>query len=211
MSVRLVLIRHGESNCSLRQVVGGMVGCDGLSDAGMAQAAALERRLVRTGELSSATAFYSSVLRRAVQTAEMIASGVGDGQLEMVQRCDLCELHPGDADGLTWLEYSDKFGDPHWESDPSRPIAPGGESWVDFVDRASDAVERVASVHPGETVVIACHAGVVEATMLKFLPSVTGRLKLRTSNTSITEWEFDDGAWRLVRYNDSAHLAELGL
>ena len=33
------------------------------------------------------------------------------------------------------------------------------------------------------------------------------RLDLRTRNTSITEWEREDGKWRLLRYNDSAHLS----
>jgi hypothetical protein len=28
-----------------------------------------------------------------------------------------------------------------------------------------------------------------------------------TVNTSLTEWRHADGRWRLVRYNDAAHLA----
>ena len=49
------------------------------------------------------------------------------------------------------------------------PIAPGGESWSEFVDRASGAVRDVVRQHPGELVVAAVHAGVIEATMIAFL------------------------------------------
>jgi hypothetical protein len=33
--------------------------------------------------------------------------------------------------------------------------------------------------------------------------------QLEVTNTSITEWRIDDDTWRLVRYNDHAHLADL--
>jgi len=44
--------------------------------------------------------------------------------------------------------------------------------------------------------------------MLRFLPLASGeaRLGLRTAHTSITEFETTDGGWRLLRYNDAAHL-----
>ena len=44
--------------------------------------------------------------------------------------------------------------------------------------------------------------------MLAFLPLApdSGRLRLPTEHTSLTEWELDDEGWRLVRYNDAAHL-----
>ena len=58
---------------------------------------------------------------------------------------------------------------------------------------------------------VAVCSGVVNASLVSFLGlSHDGtRLDLRTVNTSVTEWEREDGAWRLLRYNDSAHLARL--
>jgi broad specificity phosphatase PhoE len=59
-------------------------------------------------------------------------------------------------------------------------------------------------------VVVVCHAGVIEAAMLVFLPVGGGRrrLSLRTEYASITEFEAEAavGPWRLLRYNDAAHL-----
>jgi probable phosphoglycerate mutase len=77
------------------------------------------------------------------------------------------------------------------------------------VTRASEAVTRIAEAHRGELVVIVCHAGVIESSLIAFLPVAPGRgrLGLPTEHTSLTEWERGEGRhWRLVRYNDAAHL-----
>ena len=78
------------------------------------------------------------------------------------QRCDLCELHPGESDGMDWTQLIETYGAPDWDTDPTVPIAPGGESWTSFVVRASDAVRAIVQEHPGELVVAAVHAGVIE-------------------------------------------------
>jgi len=215
-STRLVLVRHGEATCHLRGVVGGRRGCTGLSELGVQQAQSLRRRLEETGELSDASALYASVLCRAVQTASVIAPAVGSGTLDIVEDCDLCELHPGDADGLSWEQFRQTYGEPDWDDDPYTPVAPGGESWTTFVARAADALSSVARRHRGQLAVVVCHAGVVEAAMLRFLPveRSRGRLGLRTSYVSLTEFELTGpdvdvtgaGNWRLLRYNDAAHL-----
>lgn len=215
---RLVLVRHGEAICNVADVVGGPKGCTGLTAVGREQAARLADRLARTEELGEVAGLYASVLRRAVETAEILAPaliGPGGSALEVSSDCALCELHPGDADGLTWEEFVARFKAPDWDSDPTTPIAPGGESWSSFVVRAAAALERVAGAHPGRTVVVVTHAGVVEASMLRFLPldPRVARLGLQTVHASLTEWTHDDGRvdragtpprWRLERYNDSA-------
>ncbi|HLX89809.1 MAG TPA: histidine phosphatase family protein [Acidimicrobiales bacterium] len=209
-ATRLVLVRHGEATCNVSGVVGGRLGCTGLSTLGLEQAASLARRLAAHGELAAAKALYASVLPRALDTAATIAPAVGNGTLEVVADCDLCELHPGEGDGLTWEQFTARFGEPPWDDDPDVPLAPGGESWSGFVERAGGALEAVARRHPGEVVVVVCHAGVIEAALLRFVPIEKGaRLRLRTDHTSLTEFESDPGggAWRLLRYNDAAHLA----
>jgi len=207
---RVVLIRHGEATCNVSGVVGGHTGCTGLSSTGRRQAEALRARLEHSGELADAAALYSSVLARALETGSIAAPSIGDGTA-LVGDCDLCELHPGEADGLTWDEFRVRYGEPDFDVDPDTAVAPGGESWSTFVSRASQAVARLTRAHRGELVVMVCHAGVIESTMLTFLPVAPGRgrLRLPTEHTSLTEWELDDAAWRLVRYNDAAHLRAL--
>jgi probable phosphoglycerate mutase len=212
-ATRLVLVRHGEAVCNVSGVCGGPVGCTGLTDRGRAQVAVLAARLTETGELAGADALYSSVLPRAVETARILAPALRapgvSGSAEPVQECGFCELHPGEADGLDWGEFSARYGNPDWDVDPDRVIAPGGESWTGFVNRVSDTLDTVTARHAGQLVVVACHAGVVEASLLAKLPVVGGRtgarMKLRTEHASLTTWEVDDGSWKLIGYNDGAH------
>jgi len=209
-ATRMVLIRHGEAVCNVSGVCGGRSGCRGLTDRGRRQVEGLRDRLLATGELAGAGALYASVLPRAIETAEVLApalAGAGD-RPGVITECGLCELHPGEADGLTWGEFTERFGTLDWDTDPTQPIAPGGESWTGFVNRVSGALDTVAAAHRGELVVVACHAGVVEASLLAKLPVAGGRdgarLQLRTGHASLTSWEIDDGRWRLLGYNDTA-------
>jgi probable phosphoglycerate mutase len=205
---RLVIVRHGEAACSLRSVVGGIKGCTGLSEEGRRQAEALRDRLVRTHELSDTNIVLTSVLPRAIETAAIIAPGLGRAAtVEAKQDCDLCELHPGEADGLTWDEYGDRFGRVDMRQNPYAPIAPGGESIAVFLLRVGRTLSQIVEEHADQTVVVVAHGGVIWGSMHSYL-----NLPLRTPalfeaiNTSLTEWEISGEVNRLVRYNDAAHV-----
>ncbi|MGA2304121.1 MAG: histidine phosphatase family protein [Acidimicrobiales bacterium] len=207
-ATRIVLVRHGEAICNVNGIVGGVRGCTGLTELGRRQISALAARLEVTGELGGATALYASVLPRAVETAALLRAVVGEGALEVAQECALCELYPGESDGLSWQEVVERFGVPEWDTDPDTVIAPGGESWSGFVARASAAVGALAARHPGELVVAAVHAGVIESTMISFLeiPSALSRRGwTRIVHASLTEWEWipTESRWVLVRFNDA--------
>ena len=210
---RIVLIRHGEAQVYVDQVIGGHQTCTGLSDLGRRQAEALRDRLADTGELAGASALYASILPRAIETAELIAPALGD--LKVRSECDLCEVHTGDeVDGLTWQELRERYGEPVMQPGSEHvPWAPGAESWAEFIHRASGMLWRLARDHEGETVVVACHGGIVNASFTAFanLPAARRGFSLLSENTSLTEWSNEDGEeqWRLVRYNDSAHLADI--
>ena len=76
--------------------------------------------------------------------------------------------------------------------------------------RAGGRLRRIAHEHPGERVVVVCHGGIIGASFVALgnLPDPRGNvLTHETVNTSITEWRFTGEHWRLVRYNDAAHLA----
>lgn len=207
---RLVLVRHGEAQCHVDQVVGGTKGCTGLSDLGRRQAEALRQRLARTGELAAVDVLYASTLPRAVETAEAIAEAVGASTIE--RDADLCELQPGEADGITWEDFRARYTYPGQGGDLYRPMAPGAESWAVFSARVGAALARLAAEHEGRTVVVACHGGVIECSLraLGELP-LAPRFLVRIENASITEWERpgpddEERRWTLVRFNDHAHL-----
>ena len=214
---RIVLIRHGESRAQELGVLGGHSGCTGLSDLGREQVFRLRDRLADTGELAGASALYSSVMPRAIETAEILSPALGD--LEVQRECDFCEGHPGEADGLTWTELAERYPvEPGWNGNTTR--APGWETWFEMGERVSQALEALVDRHPGETVVIACHGGVVAHSMLHYLGLDLGgggsRAWIAPDNSSLTEFRFAPNPYekstlpvQLVRYNDHAHLGAL--
>jgi len=209
---RLVLIRHGESLATVDRVVGGMQGDQGLSELGISQCIALRDRLARTHELDPVDVLFTSDLRRAVQTAETIAPGLGLQTDDIVREHALCELDPGIGDGLSWEEFERLYGLPDMRADPYARLAPEGESLAEFQVRVGRALTAIANDHVGQTIVIACHGGVIDTAMVFFLGLARfgTYTQLATANSSLNEWVLpfgDPGGWRLVRYNDIAHLS----
>ena len=208
--MRLILVRHGDAHAGFHGVVGGLTGCSGLTPLGRRQAEALRDHMSRSGRVR-ADALVSSVLPRAVETAQIIAPGLG---LQLgAQECDLCEVHTGEADGLTWAEYGTRYGSFDMTAEPNRVFAPGGESWNSFHDRVRLTLERLTRDHAGETVVTVCHAGVIMASLrlLLGIPHPGTGAQLRPSNTGLTEWEYDEDLdrWTLHSFNDAAHLVDV--
>ncbi|MEY3656160.1 MAG: hypothetical protein RL114_518 [Actinomycetota bacterium] len=205
-STRLVLVRHGESRATVERFVGGPRSCTGLTDHGRRQAEALRNRL-SAGHDVEATALFASNFPRALETANIIAPAVGS--LPVSVDSGWGEHDPGpDCDGMTYDEFIERFGVPRWDGDPHDVVYPGGETISQFHDRVMETLRRTVRKHEGGTIVIACHAGVIDAVMRQTLHMhQTGKFELHTQNTSLTELFHVQGSkWRLVRYNDSSHL-----
>lgn len=210
---RIVLVRHGESVAQEQGFLGGHESCRGLSERGRQQVERLRDRLLASGELAGASVLYASVLPRAIETAEIIAPAIA--HLEVRPECDFCEGHVGEADGLTWAQLDELAPRDGWDAD-QRPV-PGWETWREMHARVQSALESVVRRHPGETVVVACHGGVVVQAMVHWLGladvDADRRAWLSPANTSLTEWRFAPNPYEkgtlpveLVRFNDHAHL-----
>lgn len=206
---RVVLIRHGESRATVERFVGGPRSCTGLTDHGRAQANALKMRLLQEKN-TEVTAIYTSNFPRAIETATIVSPALGS--LPLVVDAGWGEHDPGpDCDGMTYDSFISRFGQPRWDGDPHDVIYPGGETIAEFHDRVMDTLRRTVAAHVGGTLMIACHAGVIDAVMRHTLQMhQTGKFELSTVNTSLTELVHVQGSkWRLLRYNDSAHLANV--
>ena len=113
--------------------------------------------------------------------------------------------------GLAFSEFIDRFGHPDWERDPHAITFPGGETVAEFHHRVGRALSRIVHEHAGGAIVVVCHGGVVDVAFRALLGlPMTGGFELHTVNSSLTELVHGrPGRWRLVRYNDAAHLAKL--
>lgn len=205
---RLVLVRHGESRATVERFLGGPRSCTGLTEFGRMQAAALRDRLM-SGHDVSATALYASNFPRALETATIVAPAIGS--LSVTVDSGWGEHDPGpDCDGMPYTEFVEKYGTPKWD-DLHANVFPGGETVGQFQDRVIETLRRTVRNNEGGTVVVSCHGGVIDTVLRHTLQMhPVGKFELSTTNTSITELMHLQGTkWKLLRYNDAAHL--LGL
>jgi 2,3-bisphosphoglycerate-dependent phosphoglycerate mutase len=204
-----------------------------LSELGVRQAERLRDRLAATDEIR-ADVLLSSTLRRASQTAELVAPALGlPPGTPLVLDDQLVERDAGDPAELARRWPSG--GGPDWVVDPRAAPVPGAESPSAFTRRVSRALARITAGHAGKTVVVVCHGGVIGAATLSFagldtaaacyalmypLPEhrpLLGRPWLlgfrAVEYTSITHWRRAAGGglpvWELKRFNDALHLRDL--
>jgi probable phosphoglycerate mutase len=200
-STRVVLVRHAEPRAHLDGVVAGPNGCTGLTDTGRSQALAVADRL----SVLSPDAVFTSVLRRAIETAALASS---DHWPAPIKDCDLCEVHVGQADGERLDSVLERYGYPTHDT----PLSPGGESLREFGVRVARTMDRLIDEHRGQTIIVFTHGGFISAACYWFLriPWLSGQpFVFAPEYTSITEFVHDDRRqqpWTLVRYNDRAHL-----
>lgn len=214
----LYLIRHGQAVVNVTGAMGGPKGDVGLTLLGRAQAGRLRERLA-SGEIR-ADVLLASSLPRARETAEIIAPALG---LPVLLDDDLQELRVGpEADGLPMDEYIRRFGWTDITRNPLTPVDPGGESWARFMLRVSETLTRIVEEHKGKTVVIVCHGGIVDGSLLHFFGMNAHefpKVRFHTANTSLTYWSYQgrltpdnqnmNWGWRLGYYNDTRHLSDL--
>lgn len=206
---RLIFVRHGESNVTVKRVVGGPASCTGLSPLGQQQSDALGKRWAETGEVT-ADVLISSEYPRAIETAGYLRAALGSLPLQQVH--DFGEHFPGPVcDGMTYEDYVDQFGGQSWEANPYERGFPGGETLAAFQHRIASVIAKTTSDYKDQTVVIVCHGGVIDRAVRLLLHSPpNGLYEISTLNTSITEFvNVRENTWRLIRYNDAAHLAGL--
>ena len=86
--MRLILIRHGESEHARRQMIVGFGSCPGPTNQELDQAHRLVKRFGATGELAACSLLLSIPMRHARQTAEILAEAL---HLPLAEPyCDLC-------------------------------------------------------------------------------------------------------------------------
>lgn len=198
---RLIVVRHGQTECNVRDVWHGWDDCS-LDEVGRRQAAAVAERLA----VEPIVAVYSSDTRRALQTAQAIGER---HRLQPITDPDLRERNAGEYEGVAvedvvarrptvWEERNaDYWG---W-----RP--PSGESFDEVWRRVDAAVRRIEECYPGKTVVVVTHMG--PARLL--ISSLAGIPLERTydlpfPSTGVSIFTRDGTENMVEALNDAAHV-----
>ena len=152
-------------------------------------------------------AIYSSDLSRAYETALPIAMALG---LSIQKDSALREIDGGKWEGLSQEEIAVRYPQDHavWRNDIGLSRCTGGESMQEVQCRGIAEAARIAKRHPGQTVLLATHAGFLRAMQCYWQKLPLSEMKdiQWVPNASVTEVQYDDGAYELVRLGEASFL-----
>ena len=202
----LYLVRHGQTAHNRDGVSLGRADVP-LSPLGELQAAAVARTLAG----HRLDRVFASPLDRAMRTASALAA---ERHLPIEVRPELIELDAGDAEGLTFPELRDRFGDflrewagPHGHE----AVMPGGESMADLDRRLTPLVDDLHGM-AHEAIAVVSHNFVLRVLFCRLIGlSVASFRTMSFDVASISALALERDRVAVVRLNDCCHLDALNL
>lgn len=201
---RFVFIRHGETDWNRQQRFQGQIDVP-LNAVGLAQAERLRQRLAA----EAADVLVCSDLLRTRQTAEPLSLS---WRLPALPDAGLREQSFGVLEGLDVPTIKQRHPDlwAHWLVHRGDFALPGGESLVQFHARVQEAVDRLARLHAGRTVVAVTHGGVLDMLWRSAHGEpIEGLRRCDIPNTGLNTLLWRDGRLHIERWADAAHLEGL--
>lgn len=202
----LYCVRHGESTYNAEGRVQGQSDVP-LSPLGLRQGAAVAEALREKG----VEAVFTSPLRRAYQTAELVAAAA---RCPLFVEDDLKEIHAGIfQDKLRRdLEVAQPDEYRRWIGGDMDYVIPGGESRRQLARRGSAALRRIAA-GPYRTAAVIAHGRMFVVSFAALMPYEARRIPAALQNGSITTLKADaaTGEFRLVSADQTDHLNAVGL
>ena len=156
---RLCLVRHGQTDWNSEERFQGQRDVP-LNQKGRLEAHSLAQRLIDI----SFSAIYTSDLKRAKETAEIIAERL---HLPITIEPRLREINQGKWEGKSFEVIRNRYAE-QWNQrtiDPVNFRPPGGESIAEVADRVYAAVNDIVNLTPSDFVMIVSH-GLAIATIL---------------------------------------------
>lgn len=203
---RILAIRHGETAWNQDGRIQGHIDIP-LNDTGRWQAQRMAEAVAEEG----VDVLYTSDLTRAFETAGAIADVTG---LPLTAEPGLRERRFGRFEGMTQVEVAARWPEDgrRWRARDPAYAPEGGETLLDFYERCVQTATRLASQHPGKTVALIAHGGVLDC-----FYRAANRVALdvpRTwviSNASINRLLYSPEGFSLLSWADVRHLEHGGL
>jgi alpha-ribazole phosphatase len=196
----IILARHGETEWNVQEVFRGRVDVE-LNQRGIKQAELLAEHLSRL----KLDAIYSSPLRRAVKTAEIIARR---HRLNVEIAPALIDCDFGQWQGLRLQEVKERYKELYdqWANSPHLVKIPDGESLNDVSKRALGMVEEVVAKHKG-TIVLVSHRVVNKVLICALLGLDNSHFwNVKQDNCGTTTFTYENKRIVLTEHNNTAYL-----
>ena len=205
MITEFIAVRHGETDANLNGVLQGQSDTL-LNELGLKQAKSVAERL----KSEHIDLVYSSDLSRALRTAELIAE---PHRQQVMKLHALREWNLGALQGGKWAELRVKYPEVMnaFRDEIDEIQVPDGESRSVFYQRVADCLDEMSERFAGKRILLVTHGGVLKAIFHHIVGRVSKSARLPlTSNASVSNFRYVDGAWQLVSWNDVYHLRSLG-
>ena len=199
----VILVRHGETDWNVREIFRGRIDV-ALNETGIRQAALLSQYLSGL----KLDAIYSSSLRRALKTAETIAS---HQRLDVKIADGLIDLDYGEWQGLSHKKVREEYKGLYaeWIKNPHRVKMPGGESLDEVTNRAAGAVNEANTRHQG-TVVLVSHRAVNKVLICALLGLDNSHFwNIRQDTGGMTTFIHENERFTLTEHNNTSYLKPL--
>lgn len=200
---RILLIRHGESVFNLERKYSGQLDVP-LTEKGVEQAQKTADYILKNYKID---AVYSSDLSRAINTAKPISEPLG---LEIKTDPRLREIYAGKWQGLYFADVGVLYKEEYesYKADKENARTLGGEGMQDVMKRVVESVLEIAQTNDGKTVLISTHNGPLMTLEVPLL-NITLNDIYSLSNNSITEIEYSEGKFKLIKLGYDEHLGDL--
>lgn len=174
MTLRLYLLRHGQTAMSRASLFCGRGLDPALTDDGVAMAEAFAAAY----RMEPWTAIYSSPLERAVATATPLATAV---RRQIEQREELAEIDYGEWDGHTAEVVARDWHDEYerWAADPAWNPPTGGETAIALARRMTNVIEEITGAHMDGNVLVVSHKASIRVLLCALLGVDVGRFRYR--------------------------------
>ena len=193
---RLLLVRHANTEANGKRLSGRDAGI-GLDPEGRKQAQWLAARLARL----PVARVYSSPLRRAMETAEAIATLV---RCNVEPREEFLEIEFGHWSGRDFDELARDVRFRRFNAFRSCADVPGGESMLQAQARMIAGLSLVRARHPHERVVVVSHGDLIRAAIAHYAGIALDLFqRIEISTGSLSEIELDEDNVRILRINEA--------
>jgi len=202
--IRFILIRHGQTQWNKFERFRGRVDID-LDETGLRQAAAAAEKVAQW----EVKAIYSSPLKRAMTTAQIIAKRL-DLTVQLLEGIN--DMDFGIWQALSVAEAREQYPELFelWRHSPEKLKIPEGETLDDVRRRVVACVDEIAAKHDGGTVALVSHRVVCKVLLCHLLGLDNSHFwQIGQDATAINLFEVWDGRAMLRLINDTCHLRKL--
>ena len=196
----LVLVRHGQSEWNAKNLFTGWKN-PSLTEKGLEEAKTTGKKIKEQNIIFDI--HFTSELKRAQLTGEIILSEIEQESLETVKNIALNERDYGELSGLNKDESREKWGEEQihiWRRSFDQP-PPGGESLKNTYDRVVPYFKEkvLAQLESGKNILIAAHGNSLRS-LVKYIENISEEniLKFEIATGEPLFYEYKSGKLKRV-------------